>query len=180
MELARLDRGVAAAVQNHWLEPGLRQVDQFSSADKQPMKAPPDCDPKIEMLVHRGLHGPKDGRELFQEAVDRLTIWIERTDLKTVQRKHLLGVLLNKQELSAPDRDQLIYCMVRGWNLLPSVINMSDSGMACAMMDRRIADMFQASAQTSEEIRVPAVNHPADRANGGRTPYQKLLERSAW
>lgn len=183
VELARLDRGVAAVFQNQWLEPVLCQVDQFPSADKQPMKAPPpppDCDPEIETLFHWVLHGQKDGRELSQEAVDRLTIWIERTDLKTVQRKHLLGVLLNKQELSVPDRDELIYCMVKGWNLLPSVINMSDPGMACAMMDRRIADMFQVSDQTAEEIRVLTVNYAADRTNGDRTPYQKLLERSAW
>lgn len=103
VELSRLDTGVAAVYQNHWLEPVLCKVEHFS--DEKPFAYEYKPSNESDGAIHKylmGLFALSDDKELAQEEVDVISRWIGNLDqpaqTKRLMKKSLFGKKLNLEE----------------------------------------------------------------------------------
>ena len=177
-ELARLDRGVAAVFQNHWLEPVLCGVDPFEEERRFTYKRPPQTSsPEVEALLIRVLEGAKDGRELPPKTIDYLNRWIDRLDVGGMQKKLLRQAMLAKQPLPEEEKGKLLYLIAKGSVFLSPAEHIADPACARAAADQQIIDQLQVSAKVAEQIRV-AVAAYADSHTDSKGLYRTLYDGS--
>lgn len=177
-ELARLDRGVAAVFQNHWLEPVLCGVDPFSKEQERRFtyKRPPQANsPEVDALLIRVLQGAKDGRELPRKTVDYLNRWIDRLDVGGVQKKLLRQAMLTKQPLPEDEKGKLLYFVAKGNIFLSPAEHIADPVHARAAADQQIIDQLQVSGNVAEQIRM-AVAAYADSQPKSKGLYRTLYD----
>jgi hypothetical protein len=179
VELSRLDTGVAAVYQNHWLEPVLCKVDEFKQDKWKPFAyTPPKAAESASMdsLFQKILHGVKDSPELSQEDVDRIMAWIDRFDTGRDAKELLRDVVERKKELSEEDRGYLLYCLVKGKSLLECAQNMHMNQEAIRMAaDHQIMDALNISSQLAEEVRRMVFLYGASQVDSGSAQYRDLL-----
>lgn len=166
VELSRLDTGVAAVYQNHWLEPVLCKAAHFT--DKRPFSYQPsasETDPLSEQIC-KYLLSPEDARDgmwLEQEGVDRVKTWIDRQETGRDVKRVLYRALMEHTPLSSPERDHMLYCLVHGKRLIEDARRaaMTVDGFQ-AMADQRIAESLRIPEALAREIRKIVVLYAAD------------------
>lgn len=166
VELSRLDTGVAAVYQNHWLEPVLCKVAHFKderSFSYQPSAAVPDS---LSEHIYTYLLSPEDARDgawLEREGVDRIKTWIDRRETGQGVKMMLYQTLVEHKPLSESNRDCVLYCLTRGKHLIQDVRRSTAATDASQVrIDQQIAETLQISERLAQEIRKIVVLYAAD------------------
>lgn len=166
VELSRLDTGVAAVYQNHWLEPVLCKVAYFTNErtfSYQPPVSMPD--PLSEHIYEFLLasNGLCDGAWLEREGVDRVKLWIDRQETGQGVKMILHRALVEQKPLSAPDRDYILYCLAHGKQLIQCArrVTAATDGFQ-SMADQQIMESLHISEHLAQEIRKIIVLYAAD------------------
>ena len=166
VELSRLDTGVAAVYQNHWLEPVLCKVAHFKderSFSYQPSAAVPDS---LSEHIYTYLLSPEDARDgawLGREGVDRIKTWIDRRETGQGVKMMLYQTLVEHKPLSESNRDCVLYCLTRGKHLIQDVRRSTAATDASQVrIDQQIAETLQISERLAQEIRKIVVLYAAD------------------
>lgn len=156
-ELARLDRGVAAVFQNHWLEPVLCAVDPFTEERRFTYEGPAQAgSPEVEALLIRVLQGTSDDKEMSRETIDYLDRWIDRLDIIEGQKHLLRQVMLAKRPLSEEEKGKLLFFVANGRVSLRQAEYIEDPVHARAAADQQIIDLLRVSTGIAEQIRAVA------------------------
>lgn len=159
-ELSKLDCGVAAVFQNHWLEAVLCKVDYFE--DKKPYNHKEaetilkTGAPRMNFLFETILGRPRTA-ELTDEDVDRVKTWIDESKIPAGAKQRLHDVLDGKCDLNEKSRRELLYHIVNGNTFLKQAGMYAGSGSAreagMREIDRELMEMLEVSAVLAEEIR---------------------------
>lgn len=166
VELSRLDTGVAAVYQNHWLEPVLCKVAHFT--DERPFSYQPSAsapDPLSEQICAYLLSpgDARDGTWLEREGVDRVKTWIDRQETGQGVKRTLYQALVERKPLSTPERDYVLYCLTHGKHLIQDVRRATATADGFqAMSDQQIAESLRISERLAQEIREIVVLYAAD------------------
>ena len=176
IELAKLDQGVAAVFQNHWLEPVLCKVDKFTDERGFEYKPPEQTyNPDTEALFTKILDGTKDCEELSAECVDRLKVWIDRYDTGREIKEVLRQALEPQQELLEQDVPYLCYCLVKGRSLIGMAEKAPNPSAAQALADQAVADAIQVSAGLAARIRELVFAYAASQVRDDEERFRDLL-----
>ena len=176
VELARLDRGVAAVFQNHWLEPVLCMVDKFEGGQKFEYPQPKQLqNPDTEALFSRILTGTKDGSELSQECVDRLNAWIDRQDTGREAKEILRKAVEQPDAVSDQEVSYLLYCLVKGKTLVAQAEKTTDPVAARAMVEQTVMDVLQVSDGLAARIRELIFVYAAEQVKDDEARFRDLL-----
>ena len=118
VELSRLDTGVAAVYQNHWLEPVLCKVGHFNkmAAFKYEYKVPSEAQHPSHNLLMR-LFAVSDSEELAQEDVDAISRWIDSSEQGPVTKRLLHKALKNKS-LTEEEQQMVAYDLFEGKQMI--------------------------------------------------------------
>lgn len=114
VELSRLDTGVAAVYQNHWLEPVLCKVAHFTA--EKPYHYQAGTLSTIQDTIHNlfmKLFAFSDSKELSQEDVDILSRWIESLN-QGPETKKLIYKALKNEPLSEKEQQIVAYDLFEG------------------------------------------------------------------
>ena len=160
VELSRLDCGVAAVFQNHWLEAVLCKVDEFPKSKEKPLSYTgndPDAAaqagvPRMNTFFEK-LLGKPSKTELSAEEVDRIRTWIDRLNVPHNAKIQLISLLGAKETQAPLYKGELLYRIVNGNDFLKYAGTVSNPEEGMRTIDRRIMEMLEVSAQLAEEIR---------------------------
>lgn len=177
VELAKLDTGVAAVFQNHWLEPVLCKVDEFTGGNAYHYTAPlqQDSSPLMDKLFTQILHGVNDSRELTGEEVDHLKDWIDRQNIGRATKGLLLHILEKKGDLDSETKGYLLYCLLRGDLIIEQTKHLSDRDIVQTIVDQKIMDSLKVSAELAEEIRKTIYQYAAEQVKVDEAQFNDLL-----
>lgn len=141
VELSRLDTGVAAVYQNHWLEPVLCKVEHFS--DEKPFayeyKPSNESNGPIHKYLMR-LFALSDDKELSQEDVDVVSRWIASVD-QPMQTKSLMHKSLKCGQLPEKDQEIVAYSLFKGRQLAKSLVKYMDEKEGVKHLDTWLLQM---------------------------------------
>ena len=172
VELARLDVGVAAVFQNHWLEPVLCKVDKFSDEKAYSYELPKQAyDPDTEALFTKIAHGTKDGVELSEECVDRLKLWIDRLDTGRDAKDLLRKALEPQSSLTDLDQGFLFYCLIKGKPLVKQAVKEAKP----SIVEQAVMDTLHVSATLAEELRILIFRYAASQVEKDVAQYRDLM-----
>lgn len=180
VELSKLDCGVAAVFQNHWLEAVLCKVDEFPKKEKKPLSYPGNNPvetlqngvPRMNVFFEKLLGKPTD-TELSDEEVDKVRTWIDSLNVARNTKMRMLSVLEAKEAQELPDKRELLYRIVNGNDFLKYAGTVSDREVGMRVIDQRIMEMLEVSMNLAEEIRKQVFIFAADRIN--RMPQHNEL-----
>ncbi len=154
-ELSRLEQGIAAVFQNHWLEPVLCKVNEFT--EKRPFSfvepqetGDPEMNCLLERLVENGCQA------LPEELRASLPARIEGMALTGPVKKQLCRVLETPVDLTDGERENLLVQLLGGKTLL------HQTGRNPDMAEARIMDLLTVSAELAAEIRKHLYSYAAD------------------
>lgn len=186
VELSKLDRGVAAVFQNHWLEAVLCQVDEFKKDEMQPLNysnpqvgksALQAGTPQMNFLFEKILGNPST-TELSDEEVDRIRTWIDSLNVQGKTKMRLRSVLEGAGDLTVDDKRELLYRIVNGNDFLKraGMYAGTDTARAAGMreIDHSIMEMLRVSALLAEEIRKQVFLFAADRIKEPESQHIEL------
>ena len=178
VELSRLDTGVAAVYQNHWLEPVLCKVDYFGEArcfSYQPTLA---CKNQLaESVCQVLLQNAPDGTLLEREGVDHIRTWIDRRETGREIKKLLCHAIIDQKPLSTAEQRYVLYCLVHGKRLVEEIRRDTVSvEEARTLADRKITESLLVSEHTAQEIRQIILSYAAKEVQTDRKQYQELME----
>ena len=178
VELSRLDTGVAAVYQNHWLEPVLCKVDYFGEArcfSYQPTLA---CKNQLaESVCQVLLQNAPDGTLLEREGVDHIRTWIDRRETGREAKKLLYHAIIDQKPLSTAEQRYVLYCLVHGKRLVEEIRRDTVSvEEARTLADRKITESLLVSEHTAQEIRQIILSYAAKEVQTDRKQYQELME----
>lgn len=169
VELSKLDCGVAAVFQNHWLEAVLCKVDEFKKEQKKPLA----YQAKMEQMRMEGstamnaflakLLGKPTEKELSEEEVDKIRSWIDKLGVDRNTRTLLVSVLEGVGQVPANLKGELMYRLVNGNDFLKYARTVSDREAGIRWFEQRIMEMLQISAILAEEVRKEVFQFAADR-----------------
>lgn len=166
VELSRLDTGVAAVYQNHWLEPVLCKAAHFTDARPFSYQPPASAPDPLSERICAYLLSPKDARDgtwLEREGVDRVKTWIDRQETGQGVKRALYQALVERKPLSTPERDYVLYCLTHGKHLIQDVRRATATADGFqAMSDQQIAESLRISERLAQEIREIVVLYAAD------------------
>lgn len=175
MELAKLDVGVGAVFQNHWLKPVLCKVNYFDDTRPFAYEPPEQAgSPDMERLFAGILHTVEDGCELSHEAVDKIRLWVDRLDTGR-EAKALLYRALEGKPLSEHERGYLLYCLLKGKNLIERAEMNADPYFARAIVEQAAMDTLQVSAEIAEGIRKMVFWYAASQVEQDELRHRDLL-----
>lgn len=145
-ELAKLDVGVAAVFQNHWLEPVLCQVDRFDDSRCKKFVHKPPKEGTEDTVNERLIKSLTDGADhiaaLSKEDVDSLKNWLERLDVPPRTERELLryakGEALDRQM-----RKEILYSLADGKTILAE----SEQGVIDLKLGERLMISFSLAAR---------------------------------
>lgn len=176
VELARLDQGVAAVFQNHWLEPVLCMVDKFESERKFEYPKPEQIqNPDTEALFNLILNGAKDGSELSKECVDRLKVWIDRQDTGREAKELLRKAVAQPATISDQELKYVLYCLVKGKTLVAQAEKASEPTAARAMVEQAVVDTLQVSEGLAARVRELIFVYAAEQIRGDEARFRDLM-----
>lgn len=178
VELSRLDTGVAAIYQNHWLEPVLCRVDRFDQVrgfSYRPSEA--QADPLAEQICQALLQQSRDGTWAEREDVDRIKAWIDRQPVGSAVKKLLRRALLEGGPISQPEQGYVFYCLSHGKHLIETIRRASlDPAAAGELAARTLKEQFLVSDATARDIRAAVLRYAADHVRTDLPQYRELLE----
>ena len=177
VELSRLDTGVAAVYQNHWLEPVLCKIFYFDKP-KGFSYTPPACipNPLTEEICKTLLQDVPDGALLEREGVDRIKTWIDRREIGQEVKRQLYQVLIEKKPLDEPHRVRALYCLVHGRNIVQKArFSTMTVAAARAMVDRQIKESLEISESMARKIRKVVLYYAAENLRDDVPQYAELL-----
>lgn len=179
VELSKLDCGVAAVFQNHWLEAVLCKVDEFRKECKKPLnyqvmleQVRREGSPMMNSFFAKLLGKPSE-RELSAEEVDKIRLWIDKLNVDRNIKLLLLSVLEKGDQLPAGTKGELMYRVVNGNDFLKYARTVSDREAGSRWFDQRIMELLQISALLAEEVRKELFQFAADRIE--KEPQHKEL-----
>lgn len=174
-ELAKLDIGVAAVFQNHWLEPVLCKVDKFAGGGKfvyDPSSQAPSWN--TDALFRKILFGIKEREELMEETVDALKQWIDTLDAGPVPKRQLVDCLQGKQ-LSEDEKQEMLYCLVKGKTLIQNEEgSLYGDKIRAATTRQSIMDRLHVSDDLAAEIRKDIFSYAIKLVKEDSNHYQEL------
>ena len=159
VELSRLDTGVAAVYQNHWLEPVLCAISYFDSKKFKPFSysGQPSAAPSAsfdEHIFDMLLGNTTADAARNQEAVDQIKTWIDRQATGRAVKKLLRQVLIEREPLSDRDKKFVLYCLARGTHAIQAARRTTVAPEeARRVIDMQIMEQFEISEQLAQEIR---------------------------
>ena len=169
VELSKLDCGVAAVFQNHWLEAVLCKVEEF----KKELKKPLAYQVKLDQVRKEGspvmnaffekLLGKPSNKELSSDEVDKIRSWINKLSVDRNTRLVLLDVLEKDTQLPADRKGEMMYRIVNGNDFLKYARTVSDREAGIRWFDQRVMETLQISVLLAEEIRKEVFLFAADR-----------------
>lgn len=173
VELSKLDCGVAAVFQNHWLEAVLCKVDEFTDKDPYSYNNPQAGKfalqagvPRMNFLFGKLLGRPTES-ELSEEEVDKVRTWIDGLSVQGNTKTRLRSVLEGAGNFAESDKKDLLYRIVNGNEFLKraGMYVGTESARETGMreIDQRIMEMLGVSALLAEEIRKQVFLFAADR-----------------
>lgn len=181
VELSKLDTGVAAVFQNHWLEAVLCKVDEFKKEDKKPL----DYGKKADEALQNGSDhmnrffskflGQPETQELSNEEVDRIKTWIDNLEVGRNTKQQLVSVLETETQLPVQDKGEVLYRIVNGNDFLRYAGTVADREVGMRVVDQRIMEMLEVSRLFAEEIRRQIFRFAAERINKETAQYRELL-----
>lgn len=141
VELSRLDTGVAAIYQNHWLEPVLCKVEHFSDEKSFAYEYKPsnESDGAIHKYLMR-LFALSDDKELSEEDVDVVSRWIASVD-QPMQTKSLMHKSLKCGQLPEKDQEIVAYSLFKGRQLAKSLVKYMDEKEGVKHLDTWLLQM---------------------------------------
>ncbi len=177
IELSRLETGVAAVYQNHWLEPVLCKIFYFDKP-KRFSYTPPERipNPLAEEICKTLLQDIPDGVLLEREGVDRIKTWIDRQEVGQEVKRQLYQVLIEKTPLDESYRIRALYCLVHGKGIVQkarsSTMTVED---ARAMVDRQIKESLEISESMTQKVRKFVLYYAAGNFKNDVPQYAELL-----
>lgn len=173
VELSKLDCGVAAVFQNHWLEAVLCKVDEFKDKSPYNYNNPNAGQSALQAGVARmnfifeKILGKPATTELATEEVDKLRTWIDGLNVTGNTKARLRSLLEGNSNLSENEKRDLLYRVVNGNDFLKhagmyaGTQSARETGMR--EIDQRIMEMLEVSSLLAEEIRKQVFLFAADR-----------------
>ena len=169
-ELAKLDVGVAAVYQNHWIEPVLCKVDEFTDDKICPLNYNSDDNlfvaPERNEFFKYIITGCNGQLELTDEEVDKLKRWIDRLPDSIIVAKELFYNIVNKNSVSSEDCKRAIYCVVGG----KSILNTNESNFN-AFVEQQIIEKLVVSESIAMELRKIICNYACNIVNSSSERY---------
>lgn len=173
VELSKLDCGVAAVFQNHWLEAVLCKVDEFKDKKAYNYNNPEVGNPALQAgtpwmnFLFEKLLGKPTTTELSNEEVDKVRTWIDGLSVQGNTKTQLRTVLESTGNPTENDKRELLYRIVNGNAFLKraGMYAGTESARETGMreIDLRIMEMLEVSALLAEEIRKQVFLFAADR-----------------
>ena len=178
VELSRLDTGVAAVYQNHWIDPVLCKVSYFNQI-KPFSYIPPKSSPDnlSESIYKVLLQESPDGALLEREKVDKIKAWIDRQGTGQAVKRLLYQTLIEQQSISQEERNYVLYCLAHGKGLIEETRYATTSADEFrAMADRQIMEFLTVSEPVAQEIRRIILLYAADHVQNDLQQYHELYE----
>lgn len=155
-ELSKLECGVAAVFQNHWIEPVLCKIDEFKDKHKLNYQFS-----DTDLLAGTGymntffekLLGKPEPNELSEEDIDRVRRWIDDLNVGPNAKKMLLSVLKSEMKPSENLKQDLLYRIVNGNDFLKYAGTATERDAGICFIEQRIMEMLYVSKEIAEEIR---------------------------
>ena len=180
VELSKLDCGVAAVFQNHWLEAVLCKVDEFKKEQKKPLayqarmdQARMEGSTAMNAFLTK-LLGKPSGKELSQEEVDRIRSWINKLGVDRNTKTLLVSVLEGEGQVPTNLKGELMYRLVNGNDFLKYARTVSDREAGIRWFEQRIMEMLLVSASLAEEIRKQVFCFAADKIEKPESQHEEL------
>ena len=177
IELSRLETGVAAVYQNHWLEPVLCKIFYFDKP-KRFSYTPPERipNPLAEEICKTLLQDIPDGVLLEREGVDRIKTWIDRQEVGQEVKRQLYQVLIEKTPLDESYRIRALYCLVHGKGIVQKARSSTMTAEdARAMVDRQIKESLEISESMTQKVRKFVLYYAAGNFKNDVPQYAELL-----
>lgn len=176
IELSRLDTGVAAVYQNHWLEPVLCKIDHFNQ-NKAFSYRPPTFsqDNFSENICQILVQNTSDGVLLEREGVDRIKTWINQQNTGREVKRLLTQILVECKVLSTDEQRYMLYCLVHTKQLIEDVRRttlLTEESQAA--VDKKIMESLSVSLKTAREIRSIVFLYAADNVRHDEHQYFEL------
>lgn len=156
-ELSRLETGVAAVYQSHWLEPVLCKVDYFDPEKQKKFQYTVSgfsTDSLTEEICRSLLPDTAGGVGAEREKVDQIKLWINRQKVGSSVRQLLCRYLLDKKPLLPEEKRYILYCLVKGKRILQYCHTASvEPSKQNALIDQRIRDILPISETVAQGIR---------------------------
>lgn len=172
VELSKLDCGVAAVFQNHWLEAVLCKVNEFKAKESYSYEYSQDGKVALQAgmeqmnFLFEKLLGKPTSTKLSNEAVDKIRTWIDELSVEGNTKMRLRTVLDGTENLARNDKRDLLYRIVSGNEFLKyaGMYTGTESARETGMrvIDQRIMEMLRVSAHLAEEIRREVFLYAAD------------------
>ena len=173
VELSKLDCGVAAVFQNHWLEAVLCQIDEFTKDNKKPLSYQPrlveaykDGSPLMNDFFEKILGKPSQ-KELSAEDVEKIRSWIDKLGADRVAKTALMDALENNVQIPDSAKGELLYRIVHGDDFLKYARNVVDREAGARWFDQRVMEILHISSLLAEEVRKVVFRFAADRIQKG-------------
>ena len=183
VELSRLDTGVAAVYQNHWLEPVLCAISYFDSKKFKPFSysGQPSAAPSAsfdEHIFDMLLENSVADAARDQEAVDQIKTWIDRQATGRAVKKLLHQVLIEREPLSDRDKKFVLYCLARGTHAIQAARRTTVAPEeARRVIDMQIMEQFEISEQLAQEIRNIVLLYAAEHVRKlDEMQYRELMQ----
>lgn len=155
IELSRLDTGVAAVYQNHWIEPVLCKVEKFEH--KAPYLPPKNDDHSPVNSANEKffawLVDGKEGWPLAEEDTDSLCRWITQMKTNDDVKKYYLYLLKQHKRPSADKCNEALYCIANGEAVIPQSELQPSEIMRQLYLESQIQNSLQISAELANRIR---------------------------
>ena len=158
-ELAKLDVGVAAVFQNHWLEPVLCKVGYFDTEEVKkhhPYSAPAmEDDPVVQPYEDFicALKNRKDFPVKLEAYAQILHSWIDRLSAPAQARTMLHKYITSGKALSGEDISRLLYSVLNGPELLRPAAEGDVSDLCQKIADQQIREQLHVSLELATKIR---------------------------
>lgn len=158
VELARLDKGVAAVYQNHWIEPVLCKVDKFERKTPYVYTAPEESSSMPHDTFFRWLLDCLEGKDAAcpDEDVDSLRRWVANLDTGKDAKKVLwdaVSAMAEKKPIAAINLPRALYCAIQGKSLIEHSESLLPEETAIAYLNMRIQEALQISGDLADRVR---------------------------
>ena len=167
-ELSRLDVGVAAVFQNHWLEPVLCKVDRLNEEEQESYTGPARrirFRTPQEKLLERIVYPMRDGLLLKDAEIAELKEWIARLNTPSSVRESLLNQMKGDNPLDIERKKHIFYTLLNGKSRFKGVLEGETPELVAVRVDMHIVDSLGVSHAIAEEIRKLAFQYAAERVD---------------